>query len=299
MEWLNIREDGVYIDCTVGTGGHSERIAERLGSGRLLALDRDSSAVAVARVRLRRFPNVTVLHENYAGLALVLGSLEIHRVDGVLIDAGISSLQLEDPSRGFSFQLEGPLDMRMDTASGITAREYLHRTSEEDLAQVLREYGDVGPAKRIAAAIVKRRSEGLLSTTRDLAEAVADALRFVPRIPEEVRTVFQAIRMAVNDELRALEYALKQAILYLNPGGRLVVISFHSGEDRVVKNLMREASRPLQVLHPDGRVHYVLPPRLRLLTRRPVQPGEEELLANPRAHSAKLRAAERLAEEAC
>lgn len=296
LSWLRIREDGTYVDCTAGAGGHSALIAERNPRGRLVALDRDPSAVALARQRLEPFPHATVFHRNYAELTEVLAEAGIENVDGILLDAGISSMQLDRPDRGFAFQEEGPLDMRMDPTRGPSAAEFLGRIDEAELARILKEYGDVRPAKRIAAAIVARRRRGGLSTTSDLAGAVAEALPFVRGVPEETRTVFQAVRIAVNDELGGLESCLIQAVDALKPGGRLVAIAFHSGEDRIVKNVLRDASRTQRDLYPDGRVRGVRPPRLKVLTPAPVTPEPEETRRNPRAHSARLRAAERLGD---
>lgn len=294
MEWLNIREGGTYVDGTAGGGGHSTLIAERMKSGRLIALDRDPVAVLAARTRLAPFEFAEVFHRNYGDLAGVLSEQGLTGADGVLIDAGLSSMQLDDPGRGFSFQSDGPLDMRMDTSSSETAAILLDRIRTDELAALLRDFGDVKPAKRIADAIIHRRDAGELKTTRDLAEAVRDGLPFVKGTPEETRTVFQAIRMAVNRELLHLETALHSAIDNLRPGGRIVVISFHSGEDRVVKNVFKDASRPNRVLWPDGRVKHVVPERIRVLTRKPVEPEEAEKRRNPRSCSARLRAAERL-----
>jgi len=299
LDWLAVRPEGVYVDCTAGAGGHAEQIARRLTTGRLIALDRDPHAVALSRERLARFPQATVLHRNYGELTAVLRELAAGPVDGVLIDAGVSSMQLDDPARGFSFQEEGPLDLRMDATAGPTAAEFLARITEHDLARLLREYGDVGPAQRIASAIVSRQRAGRMRTTADLAEAVQEALAFVTRgMPAEVRTVFQALRIAVNEELRWLETGLMQSIEALAPGGRLVVIAFHSGEDRIVKNVFRAAGRPRRERYPDGRTRSVTEPVLKILTRRPVTPGAAEIAANPRARPAKLRAAERLASGA-
>ncbi|MBX7257454.1 MAG: 16S rRNA (cytosine(1402)-N(4))-methyltransferase RsmH [Candidatus Hydrogenedentes bacterium] len=294
LEWLRVRKDGVYVDCTAGAGGHSESIVRRLETGRLIALDRDAGAVERVRERLARFSSVEVVHANYGELAAVLEGMNIASVDGVLLDAGLSSVQLDDAERGFTFQADGPLDMRMDTSHGPTAAEFLSGMREPELAKVLRDFGDVGPARRIAQAITQRCARGRLKTTADLRDAVREALPFVTGDPDEIRTVFQAIRMAVNDELRWLRAGIEQAIRVLAPGGRLVAIAFHSGEDRVIKNAMRDASRPLRELHPDGRVKKTIPAQLEVLTPKPVTPDDDEVRANPRSHSARLRAAERL-----
>jgi 16S rRNA (cytosine1402-N4)-methyltransferase len=269
-------------------------IARALPTGRLIALDRDPSSVAAARGRLSSFPGVTVLHRNYAKLAAVLREQGISKVDGILLDAGISSMQLDDPSRGFSFKEEGPLDMRLDPTQGITAAEYLAGVDEAELVRVLRRYGDVGPARRIARSILRRRETRGIATTRDLAEAVGEALSFVTGFPEETRTVFQALRVVVNEELRWLEAGLRQAIDSLKAGGRLVAIAFHSGEDRVIKQVLREASRPRRELYPDGRVRTRTAPSVKVLTPKPLRPTDEEVRQNPRSHSACMRVAERL-----
>lgn len=297
LEWLAVREDGVYVDCTAGAGGHTALIAQRIVTGRVFALDRDAEAVRRARAFLAPYPHVEVVQRNYGELADVLCESGIDRVDGILLDAGLSSVQLDDPLRGFAFQGEGPLDMRMDRSEGPTAEAYLREVEEKELARVLKDYGDLRKARRIAGTIVGRRDADRMKTTGDLAAAVAEVFDFVRGVPEETRRVFQAIRIAVNEELRWLDACLRQAVPLLAPGGRLVGISFHSGEDRIIKTVLQEASRRRRVLYPDGRLKEVVPPVLEVLTRKPVLPSAEELRANPRAHSAKLRAARRLEPE--
>ncbi len=297
LNWLNIRPEGVYVDCTAGAGGHAARIAAKLNGGRLLALDRDPAAVEIAAERLRQYPGAAVVHANYGELEAVLKERNMPQLDGVLIDAGLSSMQIDSPARGFSFQKDGPLDMRMDPSAGIDAKTFLARISRQELAQLLKQFGDIGPAKRIAKQIIAARQSGKLESTADLARAVEEALDFVKGTPAELRTVFQAIRMAVNSELRWLEAGIAQGIARLKPGGRIVAIAFHSGEDRVVKLALRERARKREEHAPDGRVRKTRPPEIKILTPKPILPGAAEIAANPRAKSAKMRVAERLAPQ--
>lgn len=293
VDALQLQPDGVYVDATAGLGGHSERIAQQLNKGRLISFDRDPAAVAKARARLAPYPMAQVVQTNYGLMAEALDALGIAEVDGILLDAGVSSMQLDNPERGFSFQGDGPLDMRMDSTEAQDAAAFLSDASTAELAAVLRTFGDVAQSGRIAGAIVRRREAGNLARTSDLVAAVKEALPFVQGMPEEVRTVFQAVRMAVNRELHWLEAGVRQGIDRLRPGGRFVVISFHSGEDRVVKDLFREASRPVRTLYPDGRIKEERPPRLKVITPKPVLADAAETAANPRAKSARMRVAER------
>ncbi len=296
LHWLAVSPDGVFIDCTLGAGGHARMIATCLTeNGCLLGLDRDPLALTMAREKLKSFSNVRFVHANYSELEQVTRETNWPKADGILIDAGVSSMQLDQPDRGFSFQTSGPLDMRMDTTSSITAKSWLSQQNEDSLATTLRLFGDVGPARRIAASIIRKRDQQQLNTTDDLVTAICDALNFVHGEPDEIRTVFQAVRMAVNEELQGLEKGLQAAIQTLKPGGRLVVLTFHSGEDRVVKNTLRNASRAEKLLRPDGRLLSVKPALVRLLTKKPVLPDAKEIFHNSRSKSAKLRAVERLA----
>ncbi len=295
LEYLDVRADGTYVDCTAGTGGHSSLIAARLGpGGRLFALDRDPVAVGTARARLEGYPWASVMQGNYGELASVAASLGLEAVDGILIDAGVSSMQLDDARRGFTFQQEGPLDMRMDPTQGCTAAEYLAAVDEVELERVLRAYGDVPRARRLARAMIEQRDKRPIHTSQDLVSVLVEACHTGGKVPDETRTVFQAIRIAVNGELDSLTKGIEAAVDLLSQGGRLVCITFHSGEDRIVKNYLREHSRPIRLVHPDGRTRGTVPPKLRLLTKRPVTPSAEETRANPRAHSARLRAAEKI-----
>ena len=277
---------GAYLDCTVGGGGHAEAILEAAGPpSRVVGIDRDPEAITVARERLGRFGDrVRLVQGDFRELPRLISELRLEGFDGVLFDLGISSLQLDDPSRGLRFSAEGPLDMRMDRESGgLAARELLHELSEMDLTRIIREYGEERWARQIARGIVNARSQGSLETTRDLAAVVARAIprRFWPRRIHPATRTFQAVRIAVNQELTGLEEALEVATGHLNPGGRIAVISFHSLEDRVVKHLFRRLAAPGAV------------PGVTIITRRPVTPSPEERAQNPRARSAKLRGAER------
>lgn len=283
---LEPRPGGAYLDCTVGGGGHAEAILEAAGPpSRVVGIDRDPEAIAVARERLGRFGDrVRLVQGDFRELPRLISELRLEGFDGVLFDLGISSLQLDDPSRGLRFSVEGPLDMRMDRESGgLAARELLHELSEMDLTRIIREYGEERWARQIARGIVNARRQGSLETTRDLAAVVARAIprRFWPRRIHPATRTFQAVRIAVNQELTGLEEALEVATGHLNPGGRIAVISFHSLEDRVVKHLFRRLAAPGAV------------PGVRIITRRPVTPSPEERAQNPRARSAKLRGAER------
>jgi 16S rRNA (cytosine1402-N4)-methyltransferase len=282
LEFLAPAPGQVIVDATVGAGSHSRLIAERLqGGGRLIGLDQDAAMLDLARPRLAGLP-VTLVHAGFAELPRVLNELGLGQVDGVLADLGVCSDQLDDPSRGFSFSVSGPLDMRMNPDEGETARDLLLRLPERDLADVIYRYGEERFSRRIARAIVEARRRGPLDTTEQLAGLVR---RCVPRprrkagrpAPIDPATrVFQALRIAVNDELRALERLLEEAPGRLRPGGRAVLISFHSLEDRRVK----QAFRSREVWQE--------------LTRKPVTATDEETANNPRARSAKLRAARRI-----
>ncbi len=283
IDFLAVRAGGTYIDATVGLGGHSEAIAKRLGpAGRLIGLDKDPRALEQAKARLApppgeqgNWPEIRLVNASFAQLAEQVGP---GAADGVLADLGLSSMQLEDPSRGFSFQAEGPLDMRMDPRSEPTAEQVVNQLSERELADLIYEFGEERRSRRIARAIVRSRP---LRTTQQLAEVVRAAAR--PMKPERIHPAtrtFQAIRIYVNRELEELAALLQGAERALKPGGRLVVISFHSLEDRRVKEALRSGAR----VGIWG-----------VLTKKPLTAGEEEVARNPRSRSAKLRAAERLA----
>ncbi len=278
LEFLNVRPHGTYIDATLGTGGHAEEILKVLGQGKLLALDRDPAALAVARERLRAFGERLIVREgNFAQIEAIHAASGLPLAEGMLADLGMSSLQLEDASRGFSIHLAGPLDMRMDAHTHTTAREFVNRLPERDLADLIFKFGEERHSRRIARAIVKARP---IRTTTELAQVVTRAIPSragLHQIHPATRT-FMALRLAVNQELENLEIFLSKALVVLVPQGRLVVLTFHSLEDRLVK-------RAFATWKQEGRA--------RLLTRKVVRPSEEELRTNPRARSAKLRAAEK------
>ncbi len=291
VDALAVKPDGVYLDGTFGRGGHAREVLKRLGAGgRLLLLDRDPQAIAMARAEFGQDPRVQVRHGSFADLAewdATEGGL-----DGVLLDIGVSSPQLDDPQRGFSFQADAPLDMRMDTSQGESAAEFLARASEETIADVLYNYGEERMSRRIARWIVERRADQPIRTTAELAELCARANpKREPGKHPATRT-FQALRIAVNGELDALQRGLAGAERRLKPGGRLVVISFHSLEDRIVKQFIRGRSQP-----PPAR-RGLPPPAHAPLTLRALGnarlPSDEEVERNPRARSAVLRVAERL-----
>ena len=278
IEILNVQPDGFYIDATLGAGGHAEGILRRLESGKLLGIDRDPAALAAARERLKSFEEKLItMHGNFAQLNALHMASGLPPADGLLADLGMSSLQLEDASRGFSFNVPGPLDMRMDPTTGLTAADLVNQMSERELADLIFKLGEERHSRRITRAIVKGRPYRL---TTELAQVVTRAIpsRAALRHIHPATRTFQALRLAVNWELECLESLLAQALGLLKPGGRMVILSFHSLEDRIVK-------RAFQTWQQEGRAQ--------ILTRKVVRPSDEEVRANPRSRSAKLRAAEK------
>ncbi|HHI94700.1 MAG TPA: 16S rRNA (cytosine(1402)-N(4))-methyltransferase RsmH [Gammaproteobacteria bacterium] len=293
---LAIRPDGIYVDGTFGRGGHAGAILERLGpQGQLLAIDKDPQAVAVAKDRFGADSRFSIAQGSFTELGRLVQEKgwQAGGVDGVLLDLGVSSPQLDDPERGFSFRHDGDLDMRMDPESGQSAAQWLARADEYDIRRVLREYGEEKFAKRIAHAIVKAREETPISTTRQLATLIAEASPVHEKGKDPATRSFQAIRIFINGELDDLKQCLPQALDVLRPGGRLAVISFHSLEDRIVKRLLRKEARgddfPPDLPIPQS----ALSPRIRLVGKA-VRAREQEIAANPRARSAVLRVAERI-----
>ncbi len=302
IEALNIRPQGVYLDGTLGRAGHSREIAKRLTTGRLVCVDRDQAALDAAQERLADFrEKVTLVHSNFDQVDEILDKLSLAGADGMLFDLGVSSPQLDDGERGFSYMVDAPLDMRMDRSGGITAGDVVNTWPQEELRRILFQYGEERYAPQIAAAIARRRRERPVATTLELVEIIKGAMpaKALKEKQHPAKRSFQAVRIAVNDELASVERMLQRAVPRLNRGGRLAVITFHSLEDRIVKTGLAEFARGC-VCPPDfpvcvcGRT-----PDVKLVNRKPVLPSQRELEENPRARSAKLRVAEKLKDPAC
>lgn len=296
IEALHIRPDGVYVDGTLGRAGHSREIAQRLTTGRLICIDRDMAAIDAAKERLAPWMDrVTLIHSNFADLDAVLRGVNVSGVNGMLFDLGVSSPQLDDASRGFSYMQDAPLDMRMDTAASLTAHEVVNVWSYEELRRILFEYGEERYAPAIAKAIVRARETAPVQTTLELVDIIKGAMppAALREKQHPAKRSFQAIRIAVNGELDALLPMLQSAVDNLAPGGRLAVVTFHSLEDRIVKRAMAEMAKgctcpPAFPVCVCGKK-----PKIKVLTRKPIVSGETELADNPRARSAKLRVAEK------
>ena len=299
MEALEPERGGVFVDCTAGGGGHSFEIALRLPAGsRLICLDRDDAAIAACTARLAPFADrVTVVKSNFSEIASVLDMLGIDKIDGVMWDLGVSSYQLDEKERGFSYMAEAPLDMRMDQSAGITAADVVNGYTASELVRILRDYGEEKFASRIASAIVQARESKRIETTTELAEIVRDAIPAAARYKENqhpARRAFQSFRIEVNSELSVIAPSIEAAVERLNPGGRAAVITFHSLEDRITKQTF--ASLASGCTCPPNFPVCVCgnTPKIRLLNKKPILPTEEEIQANSRSHCAKLRCAEKL-----
>ncbi len=297
IQGLNIRPDGIYVDGTLGGAGHSSHIASKITTGRLIGIDRDEVALTAAAERLAPYGDrVTLVHSNFCDIASVLARLGIGGVDGILLDLGVSSPQLDDGARGFSYMADAPLDMRMDHSEALTAAAVVNTWSYEELKRILYEYGEERYAPQIASAICKRREQAPVRTTLELVDIIRSAMppAALREKQHPAKRSFQAIRIAVNDELGAVSQVMRDAIPCLNPGGRLAVITFHSLEDRIVKNAMAEAAKGCTCPPSFPVCVCGKKPKVRLITRKPIVSGEEELARNPRARSAKLRICEKL-----
>ena len=298
IEALNIRPEGVYLDGTLGRAGHSREIARRLsGSGRLICVDRDQAALDAAQERLGEWMDrVTLVHSNFDRVSEILDELGISGVDGMLFDLGVSSPQLDDGSRGFSYMADAPLDMRMDRSEGLTAADVVNTWSQEELRRILFQYGEERYAPLIAAAIVRHREERPIETTLELVDIIKEAMptRALKEKQHPAKRSFQAIRIAVNDELSSVDRMIQGAVPRLNKGGRLAVITFHSLEDRIVKTGFGAFAKGC-ICPPDfpvcvcGRT-----PDIKLVNKKPILPSQQEIEENPRARSAKLRVVEKL-----
>ena len=298
IDALNIRPDGIYLDGTLGGAGHSSQIARRLTEGgRLIGVDRDRTALAAAKERLAPYADrVTLVHSNFAEIDAILDSLGIPAVDGMLFDLGVSSPQLDDASRGFSYMADAPLDMRMDKDDALTAGEVVNTWPQGELRRILYDYGEERYAPQIAAAICRAREKSPVETTLELVDIIRSAMpaQALREKQHPAKRSFQAIRIAVNDELGAVSRMMQAAVGRLNPGGRLAVITFHSLEDRIVKSEMQQAARGC-TCPPEFPVCVCgKKPLVKLVTRKPIVSGPAELEENPRARSAKLRVAEKL-----
>ena len=296
IEGLNVKPDGIYVDGTLGGAGHSSEVAKRLTTGRLIGIDRDPVALKAAGERLAPYKDrVTLVHSNFCEIAEVLKSLNIEGVDGILLDLGVSSPQLDDSSRGFSYMADAPLDMRMNSEDSLSAYDVVNTWSYEELRRILFDYGEERYAPKIASAICKKREEKPIETTLELVDVIRGAMpaQALREKQHPAKRSFQAIRIAVNDELGSVEKVMRDAIPCLNPGGRLAVITFHSLEDRIVKTAMAGAAKgctcppsfPVCVCGKKPQVH--------VITRKPITSISAELDRNPRARSAKLRVCEK------
>ena len=297
IEGLAIKPEGIYVDGTLGGAGHSSQIAKRLTTGRLIGIDRDPVALKAAGERLAPYADrVTLVHSNFCEIAKVLDDLNIDAVDGVLLDLGVSSPQLDDGSRGFSYMVDAPLDMRMNNEDPVTAKDIVNTWSYEELRRILFDYGEERYAPRIADAICRRREEKPIETTLDLVDIIRSAMPAAALREKQhpAKRSFQAIRIAVNDELGAVRKVMEAAIPRLNPEGRLAIITFHSLEDRIVKNAMADAAKGCTCPPSFPVCVCGKKPQAKLITRKPITATDEELEANPRSRSAKLRVCEKI-----
>lgn len=296
IEGLDIKEDGIYVDCTLGGAGHSKQIISRLSSkGMLIGIDQDINAINFAKEKLKCYPNIKIVHDNFYNIDNILKELNIDKVDGILMDLGVSSYQLDEAERGFSYMKDAPLDMRMDRDNSLSAFNVVNQYDEEKLVKIIREYGEEKFALRIARFIVSERQNKPIETTLELVEIIKNAIPAKARRegPHPAKRTFQAIRIEVNQELAILEKAIEDSVAHLNKDGRIAIITFHSLEDRIVKNTFKRLQDPC--ICPKefpvctcGKVS-----ELKIITKKPIEPSEYEIENNPRSRSAKLRVGEK------
>ena len=295
---LNIKPDGIYVDGTLGGAGHSYQIAKRLtGGGRLIGIDQDADAIAAATERLKEFEErVTIVRNNYCNMDKVLDELGIDKVDGILLDIGVSSYQLDTASRGFTYNVDTALDMRMDQRQEMTAKDLVNTYSEMELFRIIRDYGEEKFAKRIANFIINKRSEKNIETTLELVEIIKDAIPAKARRegPHPAKRTFQAIRIEVNSELSILNKAIEDGVNKLNSGGRMAIITFHSLEDRIVKNKFRDLAVSCRCPKEFPVCICGEKAKVKVISRKAIEPSKQEVEENPRSRSAKLRVIEKL-----
>ena len=297
IEALDIKPNGIYVDCTLGGAGHSSEIVKRLSpEGRLIGIDQDTNALEAAKKKLSDYNNVTYVHDNFVNIDSVLESLNIEKVDGILMDLGVSSHQLDVAERGFSYMQDAPLDMRMNRDNDFTAYNIVNGYSEDQLTKIIFDYGEERFAKRIAKFIVDRRSNKPVETTSELVDIIKAAIPAKARRegPHPAKRTFQAIRIEVNKELEILNKAIEDSVKRLNSNGRIAIITFHSLEDRIVKVKFRDLENPCTCPKEFPICICNKKPVLKLISRKPIDPTEEELEINPRSRSAKLRVGEKI-----
>ena len=297
IKGLDIKEDGIYVDCTLGGAGHSSHIIKRLSSkGHLIGIDQDADALEAAKNRLSVYSNVTFVHDNFYNINNILENLGVDRIDGILMDLGVSSYQLDNADRGFSYMHDAPLDMRMNRESSLSAYEVVNKYSEAELLNVIRIYGEEKFAKRVAKFIVDRRENKEIISTLELVDIIKAAIPAKARRegPHPAKRTFQAIRIEVNKELEILKKTIEDGVSRLNHGGRIAVITFHSLEDRIVKTSFKELEDPCMCPKEFPVCACGKLPIVKIVTKKPMEPLSEEVNENPRSRSAKLRVAEKL-----
>lgn len=296
MDGLDIKPDGIYVDGTLGGGGHTFKLIQFIGDGKVIGIDQDQDALEAATKRLSIFGDKFIpVHDNFSNILDVLETLEIKKIDGFLLDLGVSSYQLDEAERGFSYMNDGQLDMRMNQEDELTAYEVVNTYSEDELTRIIREYGEENWANRIAKFIVEARSEKPIETTYELVDIIKNAIPASARKdgPHPAKRTFQAIRIEVNNELKIIEKTIEDAVSAMNRGGRVAIITFHSLEDRIVKNTFKKLAQGC-ICPPEFPVCICNnKPKVKIISRKPILPSDREVLDNPRARSAKLRIAEK------